>query len=161
MMTPRFETLQPTLLVGMYKTMSIANNSTQDLWQSFMSHHKTISNRSDAILYSVEVYPSLAYFKNFNPQAEFQKWAAVAVQSVTTIPENMQSLELKGDYVVFTYKGLASEVYKAYQFIYSEWLPASKYELCNRPHFSKMDSAYNPKDPNSQEDLWIPVKLKE
>jgi AraC family transcriptional regulator len=160
-MTPRIETLKPTVLVGVHNTMSIAANTTQQLWQRFMPKHKTILNRSDAILYSVEVYPSLDYFKSYNPEAEFQKWAAVAVHSSQIIPETMDMLMVQGDYAVFTYTGLASDVYKAYQFIYSKWLPASKYKLSNRPHFAKMDSTYNPNDPSSQEELWIPIQLKE
>ena len=50
---------------------------------------------------------------------------------------------------------------KTYGFIFNDWLPSSKYVLDTRPHFAVMGSKYRNNDPDSEEELWIPVKVKE
>jgi AraC family transcriptional regulator len=40
-------------------------------------------------------------------------------------------------------------------------LPLSKeYELDDRPHFEILGDKYKNNDPNSEEEIWIPIKLK-
>lgn len=40
------------------------------------------------------------------------------------------------------------------------WLPASDYNLDNRPHFEVLGEKYKNNDPTSEEEIWIPIKLK-
>jgi predicted transcriptional regulator YdeE len=42
-------------------------------------------------------------------------------------------------------------------YIYTEWLPASNYELDNRPQFEILGVKYKTNDPNSEEEIWIPI----
>ncbi len=39
-------------------------------------------------------------------------------------------------------------------------LPNSEYELENRPHFEVLGEKYKNNDPNSEEEIWIPIKKK-
>jgi AraC family transcriptional regulator len=159
-MDPKIETLNELKLVGMKTKMSFANNKTRELWQSFMPRKKEIIQAVDIELYSVEVYDP-GFFKNFSPANEFEKWAAVKVKTLETVPQNMDSLIIHaGEYAVFHYKGKPSEGQKFYQFIYTQWLPGSGYELDNRPHFALMGEKYKGEDPESEEDIWIPIQKK-
>ena len=66
----------------------------------------------------------------------------------------------EGLYAVFLYKGKASEAPKTYQYIFGNWIPNSDHTLDDRPHFALMGKKYKNEDPNSEEELWIPIKKK-
>ena len=140
--------------------MSFSDNKTEALWRGFMPHRKEIHNSIGIELYSIEIYPS-DFFNPFNPQAEFEKWAAVEVSNFDTIPSDMQSLTIStGLYAVFLYKGPASGGPQTYQYILGTWLPQSNYLLDNRPHLAVMGEKYKHDDPSSEEELWVPVQPK-
>lgn len=141
--------------------MSLADNKTKELWQGFAPEINTIENKESSDLYSVEVYKDLNYFNHFNPKSEFEKWAAVPVRDTKTIPETMSVLTIPaGNYAVFLYKGKATEVGLAYTYILSKWLPNSGFCLDNRPHFAVMGEKYQNNSPESEEELWLPIKEK-
>lgn len=157
-MNPRIETLTEKKLLGNKTQMSLANNKTRELWQSFMPKRREISQVKGTELYSVERYPGTAFFQNFNPMAEFEKWAAVEVESFDSIPAGMESLIIpSGQYAVFHYKGKPSQAQATYQYIFSQWLPGSAYSLDNRPHFALMGEKYKGEHEDSEEEFWIPV----
>ncbi|HWY38716.1 MAG TPA: GyrI-like domain-containing protein [Bacteroidia bacterium] len=157
----RIETLAEKKLVGKRKRMSLANNQTRQLWQSFMANRNEIKNLAGSELYSLEVYSNANFFRNFDPSAPFDKWAAVEVSSFDTIPTEMETIIIPaGLYAVFLHKGLASEGPKTYQYIFAEWLPRSAFLPDNRPHFAVMGEKYKPEDPASEEEIWIPVISK-
>lgn len=160
MKEPRIETLPQIQLVGKHLSMTLVNNKTAELWGSFMPLRNQIQNKSDENYYSVEVYPS-GYFDQFNPNAQFQKWAAVKVEEVSVLSGGMESLTVpEGLYAVFSFKGRSAEVPQFMQQVFGVWLPHSKYEIDNRPHFALMGEKYKNNDPESEEDFWVPVKLK-
>jgi AraC family transcriptional regulator len=160
-MKPRIENSGEKKLIGHQLTMSFINNRTLELWQDFMPRRKMITHCTGADLYSVEIYAS-GFFKNFNPNATFRKWAAVAVTDFHSIPEGMETLVIPaGQYAVFLYKGPASKGSEFYQNIFTVWLPQSGYRLDNRPHFALMGEKYKHEDPDSEEEIWIPVRLVE
>jgi AraC family transcriptional regulator len=159
-MKPRIETLTEKKLIGKRMIMSFSNNKTFELWRSFMPRRKEIKNNIGTELYSIEVYAPL-YFNNFNPNAEFEKWAAIEVADFETIPNEMETITLPdGLYAVFVHKGPASTGPKTYQYIFGTWLPNSDFLLDNRPHFARMGEKYKNEDPNSEEEIWIPIKAK-
>lgn len=49
---------------------------------------------------------------------------------------------------------------KIFEYIFVEWLPDTIYELDNRPHFEILGEKYKNNDPDSEEDLWIPIRDK-
>jgi AraC family transcriptional regulator len=72
----------------------------------------------------------------------------------------MELFTLKGGlYAVFDYKG-PSDDKSIFQYIYSTWVPKSKYKLDNRPHFEVLGEKYKNNDPESEEEIWIPIQLK-
>ncbi len=159
-MEPRIENLAEKKLVGKKITMSFSDNKTGELWQSFMSERRKINNAIGIELYSLEIYPP-DYFNPFSPQTEFEKWAAVEVSDFDTVPPEMEPLSVPaGLYAVFLYKGPASAAPETYQYIFGTWVPNSAYTLDDRPHFAVMGEKYKNEDPDSEEELWIPIKLR-
>jgi len=140
--------------------MSLSSNTTFKLWGGFMPFRHHVLNAVTTDLYSVQIYP-YDFFTDFNPNAEFGKWAAVEVSDLSAIPEGMESLILPGGlYAVFEYKGNPQDGAGAFSYILKEWLPQSGYVLDNRPHFEVLGAKYKNGDPESEEEIWIPIKIK-
>lgn len=159
-MKPGIETLKEKKLIGKRIETSFSNNRTFELWRSFGPRIKEIKNRAGSDLYSIEIYEPL-FFANFNPERGFEKWAAVEVTDFNAVPDDMETITLPaGLYAVFPYKGPASAASNLYQYIFGNWLPGSDFLLDNRPHFALMGAKYKNEDPDSEEEIWIPVKPK-
>lgn len=149
--------VQEKKLIGKRLTMSFANNETRKLWQSFMPYRSKIDNILNTNLISLQIYPNSF---NFEPEKEFEKWAAVEVSELKNIPEGLESMILnKGLYAVFNYKGSSTDT-RIFQSIFGSWLPKSEYQLDNRPHFEVLGEKYKNNDPESEEEIWIPIKQK-
>ena len=158
-MIPRIETLTEKKLIGKRLTMSLSTDKTFELWKSFMSRKKEITNSTNSDLYSLKVYNPL-YFIDFNLQAAFEKWAAVEVASFSSIPFEMDPFNLKGGlYAVFTHQGSSLD-HSTFQYIFNSWLPNSNYILDERPHFEILGEKYKNEDITSEEEIWIPISLK-
>ena len=143
----------------MRMTMSFSDNRTYELWHAFMPRRKEIQNSIGTELYSIEIYPP-SFFGIFNQEAQFEKWASVEVTDFQTIHADMESITLPaGLYAVFVHRGPASKGYGTYSEIFGTWLPVSGYLLDDRPHFAVMGQKYKHEDPDSEEEIWIPVKL--
>lgn len=155
----RIEELKEKTLIGKKQVMSFAANTTADLWRSFMPRRKEIAHGVGHELYSMQIYPQ-AFFVRFNPLTPFEKWAALEVSNAGEIPQGMEFTVLPaGLYAVFLYKGSANSPVP-FQYIFQTWLPASMYELDTRPHFEVLGEKYKNNDPDSEEEIWIPVKKK-
>ena len=140
--------------------MSLLNNKTGELWRSFMPMRNAITNAISADLISMQIYDP-SYFNPFRLDKEFKKWAAVEVSDFHNIPEGMESFILTaGLYAVFIHKGSSSDT-STFQYIFTTWLPSSEYVLDDRPHFEVLGEKYKNNDPDSEEEIWIPIKQKE
>jgi AraC family transcriptional regulator len=159
-MEPKIETLIEKKFVGKRLKMTFAHNRTNELWQSFMPRRREIRNKVNDELISMQVNDRSINFAEFNVNAEFEKWAAIEVSSFDAIPDEMETFVLPGGlYAVFHYKGLSTDT-KIFQYIFGSWLPASNYMVDNRPHFEILGEKYRNNDPNSEEEIWIPIKPK-
>jgi AraC family transcriptional regulator len=82
------------------------------------------------------------------------------VAEFSVIPDEMEAFKLKGGlYAVFHYIGSSMDT-RVFQYIFGTWLPASSYLLDDRPHFEILGDKYKNANPNSEEDIWIPIKPK-
>lgn len=160
-MQPRIITIPSKKLVGRRLRMSLLANRTVELWQFLMPRRKEIRNKLNLNLFSVQVFDQDLGFKDFTPETEFEKWAAVEVSEYEEIPEEMETLEIpEGTYAVFEYKGAANNFAPMFQSIFGSWIPASEYEVDKRPHFDVLAEKYKGNDPDSEEEIWVPIKLK-
>ena len=157
----RIEKTEERKLAGMHLAMSLQHNRTIDLWRSFMPRKSDISNKLTNNLFSLQVYPPSYSFQNFDPAAQFVKWAAVEVADFAMLPVGIDAFVLPaGQYAVFLHKGPASEGEKTFRYIFETWLPSSGYVLDDRPHFEILGAKYRNDSPGSEEEVWIPVKVR-
>lgn len=155
----RTEVIRDIKLVGKSIETTLAENKTGMLWGSFMPRRREISNTLNNELYSVEIFDPAIPMDQFTPHTKFVKWAAVPVQDFDGIPEGLSTLTIPGGlYAVFLFKGRSSEFAKTFQYIFQTWLPSSTYQLDTRPQFEVMGEKYKNDHPESEEEIWIPVK---
>jgi len=157
-MNPQIKTFLKTKFIGKSLSISYSDYRIKELWSSFMPHRNEIQNTIGTALYNIQVNPENF---DFNPKTPFVKWAAMAVSTFDCIPDGMETLEIpEGLYAVFQYKGDQSGAASFFNQIYSVWLPNSNYELDYRPQFEILGEKYKNNDANSEEEIWIPVKLR-
>ena len=155
-MTPRIVNLEEKRLIGQHTTMSLIYNKTGFLWRQFAPRIKEILNRVSEDKISMQVYPP-NFNNQFHPNKEFEKWATVEVHDFKNIPDGMKSFTLQeGLYAVFTYKGSSADS-KVFEYIFSEWMPTSKFKIDDRPHFEVLGKKYRNNDKDSEEEIWIPI----
>ncbi len=158
-MEPKIENLLQKKLVGKRMTMSFADNKTFNLWQSFMPRRKEIQNTVSTDLFSVQIYSEPLILGDVNQK--FEKWAAVEVVNFGNVPNELETFTLQsGLYAIFHYKGLSTD-HRIFVYIFTQWLPNSNYLLDNRPHVEILGEKYKNGDPNSEEEIWIPIKKKQ
>lgn len=158
-MQPRFEILKEKNIVGLRLNMGLTDNKTGELWKSFMSRRKEITNNLTNNLISMAIYNS-DHFTDFKPTNEFVKWAGIEVGDFKNVPSGMESFKLnEGLYAVFDYKGLSTDM-SIFQYIFGSWIPTSDYLLDDRPHFEILGEKYKNADPNSEEEIYIPIRPK-
>ncbi|WP_245667262.1 GyrI-like domain-containing protein [Leptospira tipperaryensis] len=154
------ETLSEKKLIGKRILLSLTDNKTQELWRSFMPRREEIQNRIGTEFYSMQIYDD-SYFINFNPNSKFEKWASVEVSNFDHVPHDMETTILPaGLYAVFFFQGSSSEAPKIFQYIFGTWIPGSDFVLDQRPHFEILGDKYRNEDPNSEEEIWIPIRSK-
>lgn len=155
---PQIKTLSEIRLAGIAMQMSLAQNSTLQLWQRFMPFYKKQQIWAGKVLYSVEEYDA-EYFTIFSTQNTFTKWAAAPLKANAAVPKGLKELILpQGLYAIFTYKGKAASAGPMYHYIFTKWLPESGYQLDARPHFALMGERYKNNSSESEEEIWVPVR---
>ena len=157
-MNPTIKIFPTTKFIGKNLSFTYADYRAFELWSSFMPKRKEIQNVIGSELYNIQINPKDF---DFQPNTPFVKWAAVEVTSFDFIPDEMKTLEIEeGLYAVFSYKGDQSNVASFFNSIYTEWLPNSGYQLDNRPQFEILGEKYKNDSPESEEEIWIPIKLR-
>jgi AraC family transcriptional regulator len=160
-MQPSIKTIADKKLIGKRLRMSLSDNRTHELWRSFMPRRKEITTNLSADLFSLQVYDNLTYFTDFHLDTLFEKWAAIEVSDFNEIPDEMESFTLTGGlYAVFTHKGAAATGPETFRYIFGMWLPDSEYALDARAHFEILGEKYRNDDPDSEEEIWIPIRSK-
>lgn len=154
----RIETISEKKLIGISETMSFAQDKTQLLWQAFMQQRNIIKNRVNQDFISLQQYPEDLSFETLDIHKKFTKWAGAEVSDFDQIPEGMHKLIVPaGLYAVFLHKGAAPTAQKTFAYIFEVWLPQSGYQLDIRPHFEVLGSKYRNNDPDSEEEIFIPI----
>jgi AraC family transcriptional regulator len=157
---PRIQTLQEKKLIGKKLTMTFAENKTAELWKSFMPRRNEIQNKISDDLISMQIFPKGFTMGPNSFNTPFVKWAAIEVKYFSNIPEGMETFILsEGMYAVFDYKGLSTDT-KIFEYIFGTWFPKSGYDLDNRPQFEILGEKYKNNDPDSEEEIWIPIQMK-
>ena len=156
MIEPIIFNFEGAVLCGASEAMSLQTFTPWTLWPRVMPRLAQIRNRSSQDLISLRNFNGIPVF---GPQANpnFTYWGGVEVLEAN---KGFEHLEIPaGTYAVFHYKGLSSDS-TIWRYIYSQWLPNSKWELDERPHFERLGSKYKNDYPTSEEDIYIPIRPK-
>lgn len=159
MKEPEIITIKERKLVGLKIRTSLSEERTLELWRSFKPRIQEIPNRKTNEFYSVQIFDENLQFDQFTPQTYFEKWAAVEVESFEGLPDDFKKFTLTpGKYARFIHKGTPETFPETSKQIFGHWLPNSAYELDNRPHFEIMDKTYQVDNPESEEEVYIPIQ---
>lgn len=155
---PRIVQSPPKKLIGIHQKMSLATDSTGALWLNFMPQRKRITKAVNSDLFAMQLYDA-DYFQHFDPTRVFEKWAAIEVSEFDPVPEQMEKFTLQGGlYAVFDHRGGPATGAETFTYIFRNWLPNSIYELDDRPHFEILGEKYKNNEPDSEEEIWIPIR---
>jgi len=160
-MKPQMTHIEEKKLVGTHVHTSLANNNIPKLWNDFMPRIEEIANNRNTGYYEAHPYDSSFAMENFTGEMEFEKWAAVEVVGVDSIPTGMKAITIEGgEYAVFEHKGKMNNIQLSFDYAYGTWLPNSDYEIDNRADFERYDGDryFGPEHPESITELWIPIK---
>jgi AraC family transcriptional regulator len=150
--------LKPKILIGISDQMSLAEDSTVDLWRAFMPNRKFIKNTVGNDVMNLHIYPESVSFFSFTERTVFTKWACVEVSEVKDIPSGMDVLMLEGGtYLVEEHHGSSADIKNTYERIFRDIIPHANFSVDQRPHFEVLGENYLGQDPNSKEDIWIPI----
>ena len=148
-----------TFLAGMFRPMTINRNSTTELWRDFMSRRGEIPPVRPDLLWSVQFYPP-GYFRRFDPDTEFERWAAQEIEGPESLPAGIDLLVVPpGLYAVFSFCGSIAAASEVFGHIYSNWLPSSPFDIDDRPHFELLGPKFDRDSDTSEEEIWIPVRI--
>ena len=157
-MKPTIKIFPETKFIGKNLSFSYTDYRAFELWSSFMPRRNEIQNALGKDLFNIQINPENF---DFDPQTEFVKWAVVPVSDFDFVPEGMQLLIVEeGLYAVFNHIGDASKARETFGYIFGFWLPNSEYELDNRPQFEILGEKYKNNAPDSEEEIWIPIKKR-
>ncbi|MBC5864560.1 GyrI-like domain-containing protein [Flavobacterium turcicum] len=159
-MTSIIITIPEKRCIGMRQDMSFAHYKAHEVWQRFMPRRNEIENRLGQHFLSVQMTDA-NFWSNFNPNTSFQKWAVAEVTDYSSLPEGMEIITIpSGLCAMFIYKGDGTDAPAFFESIFTDWLPNSDYQLAHRPHFELLGEMYQRGNPDSEEEVYIPIELK-
>ncbi len=138
-------------LVGMKIRTTAMSPEIPQLWASFVP-------RIGEVPLIVEPHVSYGLMENFDPvQGRFDYMAAVAVKGSPQLRDGMVALEVAAcTYAVFT--TTLANIGSTFAHIYQGWFPNSGFGPADAPQFERYDESFDPTNPNSQIEIYIPLK---
>jgi len=120
------------------------------LWPKFVPRIDEIPNTAE---------PNVSYGVMRHDEGVLEYAAAVSVTSAGPLPAGMTAITLPaGAYAFFSYP--LSGLGKGFGEIHNQLIPASNYQQAAGPFFERYDEKFDPRDPRSAVEIWIPVKPK-
>ena len=149
-MEPKFVSRPAFTLVGMKVRVKPQSNTPGQLWDEFGPRMGEIQHPAE---------PDVAYGLSDNMDmatGEFDYSAGMAVNSTADIPAGMVALDVPAQtYAVFPCT--IPTLREVYQEIYGIWLPMSGYVRAPGPELEVYGEAFDPREPASVFDVYIPV----
>jgi AraC family transcriptional regulator len=150
-MEPKIVKRAAFTVVGMKYHGKNENNEIPQMWGQF-------GPRVPEIKHIVDPHVAYGVCDNFDESSsEFDYIAGFEVGSTAEIPEGMVSWDIpEGKYAVFTCT--LPTLGETYQYAYYTWLPQSGYQRAAGPEFELYDESFDPKDPSSKMDVYVPIQ---
>jgi len=150
--------------VGLRGQTTLRDNVIPQLWKQFNMivekvPNRTVNGRGFGIC---EACNDGNTIYNMNDEVQFSEVTAIEVDGFESLPDIFVPKVLKGGcYAVFTHKGSLAHLKKTYDYIWGTWFLCTNETLDCREDFELYDERYLGYDhPDSQIDLYIPVRLK-
>jgi len=126
------------------------NGEIPRLWEVFNKSFMNIHHKSNPMLFYGICDGEM------DSDCRFHYTACAKVDSFESLPENMETKVVQGGkYVVYTYGGAIQDLGGFYENIFTHWLPASGYEMDDRPQLELYDGRFMV---NGEFDIYIPIK---
>jgi AraC family transcriptional regulator len=150
-MEPRIVERSGFIVVGLRYRGKNENYEIQQLWQVLGPRAGEIKNMlDDHVAYGISANIDRS-------SGEFDYIAGFEVSAVKELPEGMVSFEVPGSkYAVFS--TTLPKIGETFDNAYHTWMPESGYQPTGGPEFEVYDERFDPQDPDSLFDLYIPVK---
>ena len=150
-MEPKIVNREAFTVVGIKYRGTNEQNEIPQVWQALMPRVPEIKNITK---------PDVAYGISGNldqASGEFDYVAGYEVSAVEDIPEGMVRWEIPaGAYAVFS--TTLPAIGETFTHAYKTWLPQSGHQATGGPDFELYDRHFDPQNPNSTFDLYIPLK---
>lgn len=154
-MEPRIVEKDAFTVVGMIYFGDNQKGEIGQLWTEFNRRAGKIEHRVDGAGYGF-------CFMDESSNPNFWYICSLAVDQIGEIPMEMVAKTVPAQtYAVFTHKGPVATLGETYGQAYGTWLPGSEYEPAAHFDFEYYDERFtNTTDPNSELDIYIPIKRK-
>jgi AraC family transcriptional regulator len=156
-MEPRIVELGALTLVGLPFYGEPSDGQFGKTWERFVEVEQHATRRvNDHVYYGVEFYgPEVSLTR------QWMYFAAIQVSDLAETPDILFGKILPAaKYAVFTVKGGLDGINDMFAHAYRVWLPASAYEVAYPFDFELYDRRYHGNVPESEIDLYIPIKPK-
>lgn len=121
-----------------------------ELWNVFNKNYMNIDHKSSSQL-CLGICDDMP-----DEKGRFHYAACAEVDSFEDIAQGMETRVIpEGKYVIYTYSGSIEDLGEFYDNIFSKWMPASAYEMDDRPQFELYDDRFMK---NGEFDLYMPIK---
>jgi predicted transcriptional regulator YdeE len=159
---PAFTVIGMQEMIHFDSSLPPSENSIAQLWGKFAKRTGEIKNELGSRSFGL-MLPNPE-----NPPGEpFRYTASVQIIKEGDIPEGMVQIEVPtARYIVLTLRGVLDEITAGFRYFWGEWLPNSAYEYdggeqTGKYEYEFYDQRYTrPEDPNSEIDLYFPIRRR-
>lgn len=138
------------IVVGLKYRGKSEQGEIPQLWQALGPRSGEIEMVDDTAAYGISA--------NIDQETgEFDYVAGFEVSSAEDVPEGMVAFEVPGGrYAVFS--TTLPKIGETFDQAYHTWLPQAGHQPRSGPEFELYDERFDPQDPDSEFDLYIPIK---
>lgn len=157
---PKIVTTPAKIIAGLKEETTLSATNSFALWQQFGPYRSSLKDRVTSGSYHIQVYSQDVSSQPLLPSTIYTRWVGVEVTASFNIPNDLEKLIIpEGTWAVFEYVGTARDFGSFASYIYSQWLPNSKFQLADRPHFEYLPESYlGPTHPEAREEVWVPIQ---
>lgn len=156
---PRLEKMDSFLVAGIAVMDTMDPALMMGAWEKFFDVFAYIPTAIGNELYGVNFVT-----EDYNPEKDtgYGYMAATAISSEKELPEGLTVRKIPAsEYLVFTHKGLLKYLSNTFEYIYGEYLPASKYKVLLSDALEIFGADFKDDSPDSIIEIWVPVKSGE
>jgi AraC family transcriptional regulator len=150
-MQPRIVDHPAFTVVGLKVHGKNENNEIPRMWEALNPRVGEIKHRVDNdVAYGIST--------NLDEQSgAFDYIAGFAVGRTEEIPDGMVHFQVPGGkYAVF--RTSLPRLGETFLYAYRTWVPRSGYELAGGPDFELYDEEFDPNEPDSEFDVYVPIR---